>query len=127
MPLICIIVIKFRLIFLQNLRDDFKDKKPVLARIHDEFPRLLKEQGIKVQPVEERFEKVKVDFEETENKLIDYEETVLKETDTAERFNNAVNELKQWLPEVTELPIVKEPIGCNPETVLRQLEELKVG
>lgn len=97
---IFLIDLSYYSLILQNLKRDFDKEEPNLERIYVQFPKLLKDLGIKVDPVEERFKKVKEDFYRTRADLHAFSELVDKQVSEANNFRLILDDLKEWIPKM---------------------------
>ncbi len=108
------------------MKNEFDTEHPNLEAICHDFPRLLKELGIQVEPVQERFDKVKVDFEQTRNDLDTYENTVTLQMLEVEKFKQIINNLKEWVPAFEKKSVASEPVLYDPIEIERQAKEAEV-
>ena len=113
-------------LFLQNLKQDFDKEEPNLQRIYVQFPKLLKELGIKVDPVEDRFRKVKEDFYQTKTDLYKFGELVDKQVAEASTFKLILDDLKEWIPKIKAKTAKSRPINGDREDIERQKKDLEV-
>merc|ERR1711993_140099 len=100
---------------------DFDKEEPNLERIYVQFPKLLKDLGIKVDPVEERFKKVKEDFYRTRADLHAFSELVDKQVSEANNFRLILDDLKEWIPKMKEKTAVTKSIDGDREEIERQI------
>ena len=111
---------------LKELKKEFEKEEPHLEQICDEFPRLLKDLGIQVEPVEERFRTVKSDFYKTRSDLYAFYDIAVKEVSEADNFRKIVIELLQWIPIIKEKAQVVKPLDGGWETLNENMSDLEV-
>eukprot|EP00794_Sanderia_malayensis_P004727 gene4727-5350_t len=110
---------------ISDLKNEFDKERPNLEVICHDFPILLEELGIQVEPVQQRFDKVKDDFNQTKSDLDKYEDTVMLQILEAEKFKQIIDNLKEWIPVVEEKSVASQPVNCDQEEIERQEKEIK--
>lgn len=108
------------------MKKDFEREEPNLERIYVQFPKLLKELGIQVEPVEERFKKVREDFYKTKADLHAFSELAKKQLSEANNFRQILDDLKTWIPKVMERSRDVKPIDGDKDDIEKKLQDLRV-
>ena len=107
---------------LQNTEEDLAQKKKLIEQITDDFPAFIDKEGI-----EDEIERVMKDFETLEKRLPVYEDDLEKLVDHSKIFGDSLDDLSEWLPEVTKSAVLEEPVGRDRATVKEQIEDLRVS
>ena len=110
----------------QKLKDGLGDKKPELDKLRSEIPELVRQGGVVAEPIEEKFNVLLQSVDESGLSLDDLDKKIDDEINKAEKFNDACDKLKNWLPEASKSPCLTESLSSDPDDILKQIEELKV-
>ena len=104
-----------------------EEKKPSLKSVINEIPEIKEKVGEGVQPIEEKCTALQTQMDECGQSLDDLFKSLDDQIDHAKDFNDACEELKRWLPVAEQSPAIVEPISSDPEEILKQIEDVKVG
>ena len=109
------------------MKSEFIKEKPNLDVICNDFPRLLKELGIQVEPVEKRFQKVKGEFDQTQLDLDKYKEIVILEVSEVEQFRRIMADLREWVPGLEHKSVAAQPVTCDDEAIEKLTADVEVS
>ena len=108
------------------MKDGLGDKKPELDKLRSEIPELVRQGGMVAEPIEEKFNVLLQNVDESGLSLDDLDKKIDDEINKAEKFNDACDKLKNWLPEACKSPCLTGSLSSDPDDILKQIQELNV-